>query len=150
MRKIVATFKNGENKTHCWSFDNVDPHQSPNTIRRTLERLRTLNIFDEAGTEIFKWLIDGKFVTTFETVIFGEESAEDSETESGEIQAIERLLPEEAAAKELDLTEKVDLLFEHYSDGLQLKNFRFEPLADEQDMEDHNEPEVFLRAINEC
>lgn len=148
MRKIVATFKNGENKTHCWSFDQVEPEESGAKIRQALERLTTSNIFDEAGIEIFKQVLDAKFVETIETVLFGEESAKDSEGEAEGIQALERLLPDEAAARKLDLTQKIDLLFEQYSAGMKLKGFRFEAVADDLDNESDKEPEVFLRELD--
>lgn len=148
MRKIVATFKNGENKTHCWSFDQVEPEESGAKIRQALERLTTSNIFDEAGIEIFKQVLDAKFVETIETVLFGEESAKDSEEESEGIQALERLLPDEAAARKLELTQKIDLLFEQYSAGMKLKGFRFEAVADDLDSESDKEPEVFLRELD--
>ena len=147
MRKIVATFKNGESKTHCWSFDQVEPEESGTKIRQALERLTTSNIFDEAGIEIFKQVLDAKFVETIETVLFGEESAKDSEEAEG-IQALERLLPDEAAARKLELTQKIDLLFEQYSAGMKLKGFRFEAVADDLDSESDKEPEVFLRELD--
>lgn len=148
MRKIVASFKNGENKTHCWSFDQVEPDESGAKIRQALERLTTSNIFDEAGIEIFKQVLDAKFVETIETVLFGEESAKDSEEEAEGIQALERLLPDEAAARKLELTQKIDLLFEQYSAGMKLKGFRFEAVADDLDSESDKEPEVFLRELD--
>lgn len=150
---LVATFKNGENKTHSWSFSEVEPKQSAKEICRTLERLTTANLFDADGIEIFKTVIDGKFVQTVETVIFGTESetdkAEEEEVFAESIQAIERLLlPADAETR--TLTEKVDRLFAQHSAGTRLKNFRFTASEDLDEDNLEAQPQVVLREIDEC
>ncbi|MBO0451442.1 hypothetical protein [Candidatus Enterococcus murrayae] len=146
MTQLVGTFKNGENKTHRWSFGEWRSDQSPRVIQQELERLTELAILDEAGIEIFKTVVAAAFVQTTETVIFGLESEPREEDTEDELQqTIEELLPKEAKGQKLTLTEQIDLLFTHQPSGSRLKGFRFEALEDFQIEESDGQLQVILR-----
>lgn len=149
---VEATFKNGEDQTHRWCFNNVDPDQSGESIYQALRSLTTAKLFDEAGIEIFKAVIDAAFVKTTETVIFGTPTEADYEDEEQEatMQSFEELLTQEANERKLTVAEKVDMLLEQRQAGTRLKGFRFEMLIDLEAEESDKQPQVILRTKADC
>lgn len=148
MTDIVATFRNGEDKTHRWQFAEMNTNQSAKQIRMALERLTATKLIDEAGIEIFNTVVAACFVQTEETVLFGTPSkTEQEEKEEDEtVQAFEVLLPQETGTQKQTLVEKVDQLVAQYSTGTRLNDFRFDELDDFE--EDETEPQTVLSKIN--
>ncbi|MDT2570856.1 DUF2922 domain-containing protein [Enterococcus raffinosus] len=70
MHRLAATFKNSNGKNHRWSLKNPNLDKSPEEIKKSLEKLTVLTVFDKEDAELFENVVTAKFVEKIETVIF--------------------------------------------------------------------------------
>lgn len=146
IKSLVAMFENGEGKTHCWRFSNIESTKTSD-LYEALERLTTAVVFDAQGIEIFHSVKKAWLSETSEQMIFGVVNDSDREvfTDDASVQMFERLLPVEADVSKLTLMEKVVLFLGYCPPMTQLTDLCFEGVTALEEEVGEDLPQVLLR-----
>lgn len=66
MLSLSATFEKSNGRKHTWRMKNADPTRSDAEIKTSLEKLATLDVFEQDGVNFTEKVVTAKFIETNE------------------------------------------------------------------------------------
>lgn len=66
MLSLSATFEKSNGRKHTWRMKNADPTRSDAEIKTSLEKLATLDVFEQDGVNFTEKVVTAKFIETKE------------------------------------------------------------------------------------